>query len=271
MHPSKTFLFPFAMFARASSFQFPTLPNFFKPPTTTGAGSGSGLLEQQKEELLDAVSFTQNGKTASPATQAKVLSIVREIEKAAPPRLLFNDPNEANKLDGVWYLQYTSPSEIEDEEALIETWKPVDPVEYGIVKKESAIETKRFTAKGSVAAAGITVDTSNKVVKQIFNVAKSEVANEINFDWGRLTVSGPFVSSEKVSNRAIVAFKDLQIEFNNGPTLSLGFIFSAIQNIKGSDVGGWLETTYLGDDMRIGRGNKGTMFVLTRDREAVKP
>lgn len=147
----------------------------------------------------------------------------------------------------------------------------MQPVEYGIERKDKAIETKQFTAKGTVSAVGITVDTSNRVVKQIFDIAKGEVANEINFDWGKLTVRGPFEPSDKVSNRAIVAFEELLIEPNNGPVVNLSFLFAAIKTLKGSDVGGWLETTYLSEDMRIGRGNKGTMFVLTRDRDAVKP
>ena len=67
-------------------------------------------------------------------------------------------------------------------------------------------------------------------------------------------------------------FKELIIEPKNLPMIDLSFLFSLIKNIKGSDVGGWLETTYLsGDDLRIGRGNKGTMFVLTRDPGAVQP
>lgn len=151
------------------------------------------------------------------------------------------------------------------------SYRNKQPVEYSLERRDKAIETKQFAAKGTVSAVGITVDTSNKVVRQIFDIAKGEVANEINFDWGKLTVRGPFVPSEKVSNRAIVAFKELSIQPNNGPVLNLGFLFSAITKVKGSDVGGWLETTYLSDDMRIGRGNKGTMFVLTRDRDAVKP
>ena len=257
----------------ACAFQFPSIPFLSSPAKSPGTSSTSfsSSLTQKKEELLNLVSNTENGKTAAPPLQAKVLSIVREIEKAAPFGSL-SDPNEAKALDGTWYLQYTSPSQLEDEEGLLDTWTPVDPVEFGIDKTDKEIETKQFTAKGTVSAVGITVDTSNRIVKQIFNIEDSTVANEINFDWGKLTVRGPFKSSDKVDNRAIVAFKELLIEPNNLPTIDLSFLFVAIKNIKGSDVGGWLETTYLsGDDLRIGRGNKGTMFVLTRDPNAVKP
>ena len=254
----------------ASAFQFPNIP-FLSAPAKSIASTSSPSLTQKKEELLSLVSNTENGKTAAPPLQAKVLSIVREIEMLLPFGSL-SDPNEAKALDGTWYLQYTSPSQLEDEEGLLDTWTPVDPVEFGIDKTDKEIETKQFTAKGTVSAVGITVDTSNRIVKQIFNNEDSTVANEINFEWGTLTVRGPFKPSDKVDNRAIVAFKELLIEPNNLPTINLSFLFAAIKNIKGSDVGGWLETTYLsGDDLRIGRGNKGTMFVLTRDPNAVKP
>mmetsp|Transcript_26480 Transcript_26480/g.58051 ORF Transcript_26480/g.58051 Transcript_26480/m.58051 type:complete len:276 (+) Transcript_26480:152-979(+) len=268
-------LFPVVMMMMVSplcAFEFPSIPNFLKPPSVAGGGGNvlDSSLAQKEAQLLETISNTQNGRTAAPPTQAKVLSIVREIEKSAPFGSLSN-PEEVKGLDGTWYLQYTSPSQIDNEEELVDTWTPVDPVEYGIEKKDKAIETEQFTAKGTVSAVGITVDTSSKVVKQIFDVGNGEVANEINFDWGKLTVRGPFVPSEKVSNRAIVAFKELLIELENGPGFNLGFLFSVIKTLKGSDVGGWLETTHLSDDIRIGRGNKGTMFVLTRDLDAVKP
>ena len=247
----------------SSAFQFPNIS--FLPPSKTGASTSSSSLTQKKAELLELVSNTENGKTAAPPLQAKVLSIVREIEKASPS-------SEAAAIDGTWYLQYTSPSKLENEEGLLDIWSPEDPVEFGIEKTDKKIETKQFTAKGTVSAVGITVDTSNRVVKQIFNIAESTVSNEINFDWGTLTVRGPFKPSDKVDNRAIVSFQELIIEPKNLPTIDLSFLFSVIKNIKGSDVGGWLETTYLsGDDLRIGRGNKGTMFVLTRDPGAVQP
>ena len=35
----------------------------------------------------------------------------------------------------------------------------------------------------------------------------------------------------------------------------------------GADDVAWLETTYLSDDVRVGRGNKGSVFFLTRTDE----
>jgi hypothetical protein len=113
----KTLVFA-SMAVVTHAFQFPSLPDIFKPPSAAGATKPNPLLvAQKKKELLEAVSFTENGKTASPETQARVLQIVGEIEKAAPPSPnLLSDPDAAQQLGGVWYLQYTSPSVVGDED-----------------------------------------------------------------------------------------------------------------------------------------------------------
>ena len=280
--------------------QFPQLPSFlgrppwdFQPPSSSSSSSSSSSLSGLESDLLAAVSGTENGRAADPNRQAKVLRLVGQIERLRPPPTnLLSDPAMATRLDGTWYLQYTSPSEIGGEDLLgsegeagakgereeeAGTWTPVDPVEVGVDGR--AIETNKFQARGSISAVGVTVDTSRRTVRQIFDVGLGVVSNVIDLGWGTLTVRGPFRPSSKVGNRAVVAFRDLTIEPGGGeergggslPVLRLGWVFAAIAAVKGSDVGGWLETTYLGDDMRIGRGNKGTMFVLTRDAGAVEP
>jgi hypothetical protein len=146
-------------------------------------------------------------------------------------------------------------------------WKPAYAKEGN-----SNINTKPFQAKGSVVAAGIEVDTSNRVVKQTIDVPQKTVTNEVELDFGNVNVGGSFRPSPNVPNRAIVAFDRADITLKNGFTIKLGFIFAILAAIRGNNKdSGWLETTYLGEDIRIGRGNKGTMFVLTRDPKAVKP
>ena len=90
----------------SSAFQFPNIS--FLPPSKTGASTSSSSLTQKKAELLELVSNTENGKTAAPPLQAKVLSIVREIEKASPFGSLQN-PSEAAAIDGTWFLRTQVP------------------------------------------------------------------------------------------------------------------------------------------------------------------
>jgi len=122
-----------------------------------------------------------------------------------------------------------------------------------------------------VSAVGVSVDTSNRVVKQIFDVSRSRVTNEVGLDFGTVFVSGTFRQSKNVPNRAVVSFRDLEVRLNVGLRLKLGFVFDLVGLVRQSRDNGWLETTFIDEDMRIGRGNKGTMFVLTRDISAVVP
>lgn len=257
------------LLATGLAFEFPPFPKFFTNPTIPLIlqQKPSPSLVQKKKALLEAVSFTNNGKDASVETQEKVLRMVREIEKDAPPsQTILSNQEEAMALDGVWYLQYTSPSVVGDPDAFPDAWKP-QVADEG----ELNIETKQFNAKGSISAGGIKVDTSNKVVKQIFDIGQSRVVNDVNLDFGQVTLGGIFRPSPNVYNRAIISFREARITLNNGFVVDIGFLFSILAIVRGTKDNGWLETTYLGEDMRLGRGNKGTMFVLTRDIDAVNP
>lgn len=145
-------------------------------------------------------------------------------------------------------------------------WEPVD-AEKGSTK----IETRPFQAKGSVSAAGVVVDTSNKLVLQILDVTNRKVTNQVNFDWGKVVVSGTFRQSPTIANRAIVAFDTADISFSvpnvdQGFIVSLGWVFTVIAAFRnGNRDNGWLETTYVDSTLRLGCGNKGTMFILTRE------
>ena len=216
---------------------------------------------------MEAVSFTNNGKTATEEQQTNVLEIVRSLEQDFPPTpRLLSDSNEAAILDGVWYLQYTSPSVVGDEDRFPNAWKPNNSKEGDI-----NVETIKFKAQGSVSAAGIPVETANRVVQQNIDVRNTRVTNDIGLEWGRIVASGRFRQSNHVPNRALVSFDTFKMQLHNGLGVDLGFLFPWLAKLHGSKENGWLETTFVDQDVRIGRGNKGTMFVLTRDPAAVKP
>jgi hypothetical protein len=225
-------------------------------------------LEQQTRALLDAVSFTNNGKSATLDQQTRVLEIVQRLEADFPPRSdLLTDPDQAKQLlDGPWYLQYTSPSVVGDADRFPDAWKPRNAREG-----EANVETKAFNAQGSVSAAGIPVETANRVVVQTIDVDQSRVTNDIGLEWGRLIASGRFRASPSVPNRALVSFDTFKFQFEGGFSIDVGFLFPIIKFVRRSQENGWLETTFIDQDIRIGRGNKGTMFVLTRQADAVKP
>ena len=243
------------------AFNLPQITNIFKPPTFEGSNE-VGSLANEEQQLLEAISNTGNGKDADIETQVKVLKLVRSLEtKATPSQTLLSNPQESKQLDGEWYLQYTAPSQI-DADLTDNKWQAVDAAE------EKNIETRQFGKAGSVSGGGIPVDASSSRALQVFDIAQSRVMNEIKTGFGLITVGGTFRQSTSVPTRAVVSFDTAKLALDIGPTIDIGFLFDIRAALKGGDKeSGWLETTYLSNDMRIGRGNKGSLFILTRDRD----
>jgi hypothetical protein len=251
---------------------------------------------------LNAIRGTNNGKTATPPQQIHVLQLVRELE-LTQPNISLSDPNIVSLLNGTWYLQYTSPSTVEWTKSTATTTDDSNTQQQQSSTTTAAsyvwepnqasmenVETRRFQAQGTVSAAGITIDTSssNALVQQIFYTDTSTVMNRIYFTKSTITnqnndmvdtdncnmkyalAGGTYRRSTIQPNRAIVAFNTAQIriptKFNKTITIPLGWIFSVVALFrKGNRDNGWLETTFIDPSLRIGRGNKGTMFILTRE------
>ena len=75
-------------------------------------------------------------------------------------------------------------------------------------------------------------------------------------------VPAPREATGGEATRLLVAFRRVALTLGKLPSLvvPLGWINDG----KGPE--GWLDTTYLDDDMRLGRGDKGSTFVTARRR-----
>jgi PAP_fibrillin len=116
------YLLLLAACATSTAFEIPIVGRFFK---TSPAKVGETLVQQpqsfvfpvaeKKAQLLTAISYTANGKNASPDVQERVLAMVAELEQNCPVSdTLLSNPSESLALNGTWFLQYTSPSTIGD-------------------------------------------------------------------------------------------------------------------------------------------------------------
>ena len=79
------------------------IPNPFKAIQKASPINPIESVSSIKSQLLEAVSFTNNGKDASMEKQRSVLNLVRSLETEAPtPDALLTDAAKAQQLDGVW-------------------------------------------------------------------------------------------------------------------------------------------------------------------------
>ncbi|KAJ1640073.1 hypothetical protein T492DRAFT_933121 [Pavlovales sp. CCMP2436] len=213
-----------------------------------GGGSAVSRTRQLEAELL---AMAASGSVAETLAAFEVL----ERKLPAPADLLRSAPE---LLDGRWLLVATVAAQV-----------------------GGSVTDSRARA-GVVNASGFVVDASQGTLPvQEVDLKRGRIANEIvlktpPFFFGGqrfyLRVSGAFTAAPPPApgTRALITFDSLEIFTAKGKRLlSLGWIFSLVRRVKpalqnGDDDASWLDTTYIGDSARLGRGNKGSVFVLER-------
>ena len=258
-------------------------------------------LDERKQLLIRLCANTDRGKNASPETAAAIEAQVRALEAANGTR----DPATSEKISGRWALIYTGASAASAASraakegvigsALTEltgSSGSATSVEAGASTGNAGLA--RYLQGGAAGVSGAqtraedgkkplgrTIGTVNAkgVVENLGNfqdidLAKGLVCNraelkvfgkpvEITIEASCVPVSAPEFGDEDV--RLAVAFRRVKIALGALPPLvaPLGWINDG----KGPE--GWLDTTYLDDDMRLGRGDKGSTFVTVRRGERV--
>ncbi|MEH1890976.1 MAG: PAP/fibrillin family protein [Nostoc sp.] len=190
-----------------------------------------------KAVLIDAIALTDRGLLATQAQKQTILAAIANLEDFNPtPR-----PVEAsNLLDGNWRLLYTTSK------ALLN------------------LDRLPFCKLGQIYQC-IRVDTAS-----VYNIAE---ISGLPYLSGLVSVAAKFepVSDRRVQvkfERSIIGLQRL-IEYNSPVTfiqqIEAGRKFPAIDvAIKSDQQQGWLDITYIDNDLRIGRGNEGSVFVLSK-------
>lgn len=192
-----------------------------------------------KATLLETIANKNRGIEATQADKQAILAAVAQLEDRNPTP----HPVEAiEKLDGNWRLLYTTSEEL------------------------LQIDRFPFLKLGQIYQYIRAKDA------KIYNIAE---VYGLPFLEGLVSVAAQFtpVSDRRVNvtfERGIIGlqkFIDYRAPDYFVQQIETGKKFMAIDfNITSREQKGWLEITYLDDDLRIGRGNEGNVFVLTKVR-----
>ncbi|BAZ48157.1 PAP fibrillin family protein [Nostoc sp. NIES-4103] len=190
-----------------------------------------------KATLIEAIALTNRGLLASEQQKQAILSAIARLEDFNPtPR-----PVEANDLlNGNWRLLYTTSK------ALLN------------------LDRIPFYKLGQIYQC-IRVETTS-----VYNIAE---IYGLPYLEGLISVAAKFepVSGRRVQvkfERSIIGLKSL-IGYSSPENfiqqIEAGNKFMAIDfPIQSDTQQGWLDITYLDSDLRIGRGNEGSVFVLSK-------
>ncbi len=196
---------------------------------------GGGM--QEKIKLLKAVAVTNRGLLASPAVQAELDQLIRQLESQNPT----SNPAQAPELlSGCWQLLYTTSTDVLG-------LGRVPGVTLGQIYQ--VIQADKGRVYNLAEAQGIPFCDALLAVKARFEVTNpSRVA--IYFEQSMLALQSwvdyqnPTQWLERLEQAEPLPV--LQIPLDSGRSQ------------------GWLDITYLDIDLRISRGDKANVFVLAR-------
>jgi hypothetical protein len=190
-----------------------------------------------KAELLEAIAGKNRGLLATETDKTAILAAVSRLEDRNPnPRPL----EQPNLLEGNWRLLYTTSKE------LLNLGR-VPLVQLGQIYQ--CIRTKDA---------------------KVYNIAE---ISDLPFLEGLVSVAATFepVSERRVNvkfERSIIGLRRLigyQTPSEFIQQIESGKKFPAIDfSIESREQRGWLDVTYIDEDLRIARGNEGSVFVLTK-------
>lgn len=193
-----------------------------------------------KAELLEAILPLNRGIRATAADRLAVDAAAVRLEERNPTPEALAAPD---RLEGDWQLLYTTSRELLNIDRL--PLASLGPI-YQCIRVQD---------------------------KRIYNIAEISGPPLLS---GLVTVAARFtpVSSRRVNvqfERGVVGLQRplayqspsqfiLRLETHRSFSLLQGIDFS----INAERQAGWLEVTYLDDDLRIGRGNQGSLFILRK-------
>ncbi|XP_022870272.1 light-induced protein, chloroplastic-like [Olea europaea var. sylvestris] len=221
-----------------------------------------------KKQLVDSFYGTNRGLTASTETRAEIVELITQLEAKNPNPA----PTEAlTRLNGKWILVYTS---------FVGLFPLLSRGTLPLVTLEEisqTIDSEKLTVQNSVVFAGPLATTS------ISTNAKFEVRSpqrvQIKFEEG---IIGTPQLTDSIVLPENVEFLGQKIDLTpfKGLLSSVQDTASSVAKtistqpplkfpISGARAESWLLTTYLDDDLRISRGDGGSVFVLIKEGSAL--
>ncbi|AFZ04392.1 PAP/fibrillin family protein [Calothrix sp. PCC 6303] len=191
----------------------------------------------EKSALINAIASTNRGLIATETQKQSILAAIASLEDLNPtPR-----PLEArDRLNGDWRLLYTTSR--------------------GLLN----LDRFPFLQLGQIYQCIRVNNNSVYNIAEIYGLPYLEGLVSVSAKFEPLSIRRVQVKFERsiIALTRVVGYKtptEFIQQIESGKKF-MAFDFA----IKSNNQQGWLDITYIDDDLRIGRGNEGSVFVLTK-------
>ncbi|MGB5917162.1 MAG: PAP/fibrillin family protein [Phormidesmis sp.] len=214
-----------------------------------------------KTDLKNEIASKNRGISATATERQAIASMIARLEDLNPTP----EPLSATALlAGDWRLLYTTSQELLGIDRfplaalgnIYQCVRPQHSLIYNIAELKSAPYLEGLVSVVASFAPATVSTSSTSTSSTTASTADSLSKNRVNVKFNRA-----IIGLQRILGYQSPAQYIQKLETTDKFNLLQGIDFA----IDAERQQGWLEITYLDKDLRIGRGNQGSLFVLTKD------
>lgn len=228
-------------------------------------------LEELKNLLEDTLWGTGRGLSANSDIRAEVTDLVSQLEAKTP----ISEPNESlDMLGGEWKLVYTSNSELVPLLALgrlplVEVGEVTQTIDAASGSVENKVEFTVPFSKTSIGSTARFDVRSPKLLEIQFTdgkISTPEILSDFELP-DTVDVAGQVVDLSGLKSALQPLDGPVRSVIKQAGTFLAGqpdFTFKTPTTVNGKTRATWLLNTYLDEDLRIARGDGGSLFIMKK-------